>query len=75
MEVKIGVTDVTRELTIASSQSQEEIEALVDEALSSSNGQLRLSDEKGRRFLVPSAKVAYVEIGSQESPRVGFGVR
>jgi hypothetical protein len=33
-----------------------------------------LTDEKGRRFLVQSAKIAYVEIGAADVRRVGFGV-
>jgi hypothetical protein len=34
---------------------------------------LTLTDEKGRRILVPADKVAYVEIGEMEARRVGFG--
>ena len=75
MEVKIGVVDSPRELTVASGQSPEEVEALVADALKNAEGVLALSDDKGRRFIVPSAKVAYVEIGPSETTRVGFGVR
>jgi hypothetical protein len=35
---------------------------------------LGLTDDKGRRFLVNSAKIAYVEIGAADSRRVGFGI-
>ncbi len=35
---------------------------------------LSLTDEKGRRYLVQSAKIAYVEIGAADARRVGFGV-
>ena len=35
---------------------------------------LALTDEKGRRFLVQTAKIAYVEIGAADVRRVGFGV-
>ena len=74
MEVKIGVLDSPRELTIASRQSPDEVESLVADALKKSDGVLSLTDEKGRRFIVPSTKLAYVEIGPVETPRVGFGV-
>ncbi|MBA8822975.1 hypothetical protein FHX42_000304 [Saccharopolyspora lacisalsi] len=74
MEVKIGIADNSRELTIASGQSQDEVESLVTDALGKSEGQLALTDEKGRRYVVPSAKIAYVEIGASSAPRVGFGV-
>jgi hypothetical protein len=34
---------------------------------------LALTDERGRQVVVPSNKLAYVEIGEPESRRVGFG--
>ena len=72
MEVKVGVADTARELLINSSQTPEEVEALVADALNNSVGTLALVDDKGRRYLVPSARVAYVEIGSVDSRKVGF---
>ena len=35
---------------------------------------LSLTDDKGRRFLVHAAKIAYVEIGVADARRVGFGI-
>ncbi|AKS35323.1 DUF3107 domain-containing protein [Mycolicibacterium goodii] len=74
MEVKIGVTDSPRELTFNSAQSPSEVEQQFTDALSSGTGVLALTDEKGRRFLVQTAKIAYVEIGAADVRRVGFGV-
>ena len=72
MEVKVGVADTARELLITSSQTPEEVEALVADALKGSSSTLTLIDDKGRRYVVPAARVAYVEIGSADSRRVGF---
>ena len=72
MEVKVGVADTARELLINSSQTPEEVEALVADALKGTSGTLTLIDDKGRRYVVPSARVAYVEIGSADSRKVGF---
>ena len=73
MEVKVGVADTARELLINSSQTPEEVEALVADALlKGSAGTLTLTDDKGRRYLVPAVRVAYVEIGTADSRRVGF---
>ncbi|ABK53555.1 conserved hypothetical protein [Acidothermus cellulolyticus 11B] len=72
MEVKIGVQSVARELTLESNQNADEIESAVASALST-GGLLRLVDEKGRRVLVPTDKLAYVEIGEPVERRVGFG--
>lgn len=73
MEVKIGVADSGRELVVTSASEPEEIEAQVTEALKNADGTLVLIDEKGKRLLIPSAKIAYVEIGQSDSRRVGFG--
>jgi hypothetical protein len=72
VEVKVGVADTARELVLNSSQSQDEIESLVAAALKDSAGTLSLVDDKGRRYVVPSSRVAYVEIGTTDSRRVGF---
>ncbi|MBA3575808.1 MAG: DUF3107 domain-containing protein [Actinomycetota bacterium] len=75
MEVKIGVADSPRELVVSSVDSPEQVEALVIEVLSGKQSLLSLADDKGRRYLVPAAKVAYVEIGPSDSRRVGFAVQ
>ena len=74
MEVKIGVTDSPRELIFNSAQTPSEVEKLVTDALGNDSGVLTLTDEKGRRFLVQTAKISYVEIGAADVRRVGFGV-
>jgi hypothetical protein len=74
VEVKIGVADSPRELVVSSGQTPDEVAELVDGALSGSSGTLSLTDDKGRRYLIPSTRIAYVEIAPSEVRRVGFGV-
>lgn len=74
MEVKIGVTDSPRELSFNSTQTPAEVEEAVSAALSGEPGVLSLTDAKGRRYLVQSTRIAYVEIGAADVRRVGFGV-
>lgn len=74
MEVKIGIKDTPRELVVSSGQSPEEVEKLVSEALGADEGLLRLADEKGRKYLVPAGRIAYVEIAPSDTRRVGFAV-
>ncbi len=74
MEVKIGVTDSPRELVLNSAQTPPEVEKAVGDALAAESGILALTDEKGRRFIVAAARIAYVEIGAADSRRIGFGV-
>ena len=72
MDVKIGVQYAARELVLESAQSPEEVEKAVADALKADLGVLALTDEKGRRVLVPADKLAYVEIAEAEQRRVGF---
>ena len=72
MEVKIGVQDTPRELTLESNQTPEEIRSAVQAALSGGT-LLERTDDRGRTLLVPAAKIAYVEVGPSASRRVGFG--
>ena len=74
MEVKIGITDSPRELVFSSAQTPGEVEDLVSAALREGSGLVSLSDDKGRRFLIQTAKIAYVEIGAADARRVGFGI-
>ena len=74
VEVKIGITDSPRELVFSSAQTPDEVEEAVGTALQKGSGLLGLTDERGRRFLIHAAKIAYVEIGVADSRRVGFGI-
>jgi hypothetical protein len=73
VEVRIGVKGAPRELTIESAQSADEIQAIVEKALKDGAATVTLVDEKGRRVLVSTEKLAYVEIAEADSRRVGFG--
>jgi hypothetical protein len=72
VDITIGVQNLPRELVIESDQTADEVTAAVTEAL---NGKpvLELTDNRGRRVIVPSASIGYVEIGTESKGRVGFG--
>lgn len=72
MEVKIGVQFANRELVLDTHMTGEEIEAAVASALGDESGVLTLEDVKGRRVVVPGAKLAYVEVGAPSVGQVGF---
>jgi hypothetical protein len=72
VEVKIGVLHTAREIVLDSPQSPEEVEQLVAEALKSVDGQLKLTDDRGRKVIVPANLVAYVDIAQADTRRVGF---
>ena len=72
MEIKIGVQNSGRELLLESTQSPDEVSDAVSAAIKA-GGTLSLSDEKGRRVVVPVSALAYVEIGEPTVRKVGFG--
>jgi Protein of unknown function (DUF3107) len=73
VEVRIGVKGAPRELSLESAQSADEIQQIVETALSKGAPTVALVDEKGRRVLVSTDKLAYVEIAEADARRVGFG--
>ena len=76
MDVRIGIIQTAKELDIdlPEGTTHDDVVADVDKALAQPDGVLWLTDKRGRRVAVPSAKVAYIEIGGGgEDRRVGFG--
>ncbi|KJK59881.1 ATP-binding protein [Saccharothrix sp. ST-888] len=73
MEVKIGVQNAPREIVLEISQSADEVENAVAKALEGTSKLLSLTDEHGRRIIVPAERLAYVEIGEPAARKVGFG--
>jgi hypothetical protein len=72
VDIRIGIINNPRELTIQSAQTLGEIEQAITDALATENGTLRLEDEKGHVFVVASRNLAFVEIGQEKSRKVGF---
>ena len=73
MEVKIGVQNAARELSVETDEGPDAVlqslqTALKDEALFS------LTDAKGRTVAVPADKVAYLYFTAEAGRKVGFGL-
>lgn len=72
MEIRIGILNSPREIGFETSQPAAEIEALVKTALESDAKLLALKDDKGNSYLIPTVGIGYVELGTEESRRIGF---
>jgi hypothetical protein len=68
----VGISDSPRELTIELTNSADEIETSVARALQEGS-HISFTDEKGRRLIVPAAKVGFVEVSARSERKVGFG--
>jgi hypothetical protein len=72
VEIRIGIVNSPRELGFESSATPAEIEKSISDALESGATYVKLTDEAGKVFLIPSASLAYVEVGTEKTRRVGF---
>ncbi len=72
MEIKVGIVDTARELTIDTSETTDDIIKAVTEALNA-DSLLVLSDSHDRKVIIPAGKLAYVDLGDPRERRVGFG--
>lgn len=72
MEVKIGIQQAPREVAFESDATPDELVAAITEAWSA-NELLQLEDDKGRKILIPTDKISFVELGAPSRGRVGFG--
>lgn len=72
MEIRIGIINTGRELSFETAASAEEVRGQVTAALDNGASHVSFADVKGNSYLVPTATLAYVELGTEESRRVGF---
>ena len=76
MDVRIGVTQAPCEISIelADDADRDDLQQRIEAALAGASDVLSITDKRGNTSFVPSAKIAYVELGSQEGSRsIGFG--
>lgn len=72
MEVRIGIQNSPRELSFESAETPAGVQEKVAAAMESGAKSLTLTDDGGRLYIVPAASVAYVEVGTEKTRRVGF---
>ena len=74
MEIKIGITQSNRELSVSLDEVTDS-EAFLTEITTQLAEQpvLKLAESTGRTLLIPSTSVAYLELRAQPTRTVGFG--
>ena len=77
MDIRIGVTQASREIALEvddDAKVRQALKASVESAMKGEIDTLWITDKKGRDIAVPAAEIAYVEIGSADADRrIGFG--
>ena len=61
MDIELGIQNVARTVTFSTEQSADEV------------NNVNLTDDKGRRIVVPAGSLGYAIIGSETKHAVGFG--
>ena len=73
MEIRIGITNASRELSFETNQPVEELEKLIaTQVAEGDDGMVRLEDAKGHVYLIPVKSLGYVELADEPVRKVGF---
>lgn len=73
MEVRIGIIQSPREINFETDSAADDVRAALESALAEGKQPLvSFTDNKGKQYLVPTASIAYVELGGDASRKVGF---
>jgi hypothetical protein len=76
VDVRIGVLHTMKEIEVElpADADRAEIKRRIDEALADDEKALWLTDRHGKDVAIPSARIAYIELGSSDTERrIGFG--
>lgn len=72
MEIRIGIVNTGRELNFETDESPETVKKSVAGALDTGATHVTFADTKGNAYIVPTAVLAFVELGTEDVRRVGF---
>lgn len=72
MEIRIGIVNTGRELGFETNDSADTVKKAVTSALDDGATHVTFTDNRGSSYIVPTANLAFVEVGTEESRRVGF---
>lgn len=74
MEIKIGITQSNRELSVSLDEIADTEAFMADiTAQLADQPVLKFAESSGRTLLIPSANVSYLELRAQPTRTVGFG--
>ncbi len=72
MEIKVGIVHGPREIIVETEEAAAAVESAFSKAVED-NAVLTLTDDRGRKVLIPASRIAYLELGQEAARRVGFG--
>lgn len=72
MDIELGVQNVARPVTFSTEAGADEVGGAIGKAIAEGTP-IDLTDDKGRRIIVPAGTLGYAIIGSETKHAVGFG--
>lgn len=72
MEIRIGIANTGRELSFETDETAAAVKKSVASALDAGATHVTFADSKGNSYIIPTTGLAYIELGTEESRRVGF---
>ena len=70
MNIELGIQNVARSVNFSTDESADNVSQAIAQA---DNATIDLTDDKGRRIIVPAKALGYAIIGSETKHAVGFG--
>lgn len=72
MDIELGIQNVARPVNFSTDESADNVSQAIAQAVAD-NTTIDLTDDKGRRIIVPTKALGYAIIGSETKHAVGFG--
>ncbi|KFI56086.1 DUF3107 domain-containing protein [Bifidobacterium callitrichos] len=72
MDIEFGIRNVARAVTFSTDESADSVNATIAQAVADGKP-IELTDDKGRRIIVPADALGYAIVGSETKHAVGFG--
>ena len=72
MDIELGIQNVARPVNFSTDESADNVSQAIAQAVAD-NTTIDLTDDKGRRIIVPAKALGYAIIGSETKHAVGLG--
>ena len=72
MDIELGIQNVARSVNFSTDESADNVSQAIAQAVAD-NATIDLTDDNGRRIIVPAKALGYAIIGSETKHAVGFG--
>ena len=72
MDIELGIQNVARPVNFSTDESADNVSQAIAQAVAD-NATIDMTDDKGRRIIVPANALGYALIGSETKHAVGFG--